>query len=353
MPRKKRKNASKDGEDVQSLPTADGATNGDAVNASDAGEVAPQSPLQKRPTLFIDQPIKIIPTPHDRFLKLPRTVGIVGAGFNGGQPRGGVENAPSQLVDAGLVEQLKDLGWQVQVDEKFPTYESLKPTVDEDVEGKLRNVKYVSNVTKSIAETVGAHAREGRLALTIGGDHSLAMGTVAGTASVYPDVGVIWVDAHADINTPETTLSGNLHGMPVAFLMGLGSCGLRDIDRDEKRILKHHKIRVFTMHEVDRYGIGKVVDMALQHLGTDCPIHLSFDVDALDPSVAPATGTPVRGGLTFREGHYICEAIYETGRVVAVDIMEVNPLLGQGDALRQTIEIGCSLTRASLGETLL
>ena len=177
-----------------------------------------------------------------------------------------------------------------------------------------------------------------------------------------------------DINTPETTSSGNLHGMPVAFLMGLGSCGtieafkwlkpcinpdkivyigLRDIDSGEKRILKHHKIKVFTMHEVDRYGIGTVVDMALHHLGPDCPIHLSFDVDALDPSVAPATGTPVRGGLTFREGHYICEAIYETGRVVAVDIMEVNPLLGQGDGQLKTIEIGCSLTRASLGETLL
>lgn len=156
--------------------------------------------------------------------------------------------------------------------------------------------------------------------------------------------------------------------------MGLGSCGtvkafewlkpclntdkivyigLRDIDNGEKALLKHHKIKVFTMHEVDRYGIGNVVDMAIQYLGPDCPIHLSFDVDALDPSVAPATGTPVRGGLTFREGHFICEAIYETGRMVAVDIMEVNPLLGQGESLRQTIEIGCSLTRAALGETLL
>lgn len=116
--------------------------------------------------------------------------------------------------------------------------------------------------------------------------------------------------------------------------------GLRDVDAPEREILKKHNIKAFSMHEVDRYGIGKVMEMALEYLGEDCPLHLTFDVDGLDPSVAPATGTPVRGGLTFREGHYICERIWETGRVVAVDIMEVNPTIGDATAMMQTVSIG-------------
>lgn len=186
----------------------------------------------------------------------------------------------------------------------------------------------------------------------------------------YPNACVVWVDAHADINTPETTDSGNIHGMPMAFLLGLGTpvpefawikptltpdrlvyIGLRDIDAGEKRILKENNIKAFSMHEVDKYGIGKVVEMALDHVNPkrELPIHLSFDVDALDPSVAPSTGTPVRGGLTFREGHYICEEVCETGCLVAVDIMEVNPSLKDAESVRQTVAVGCSLARSALG----
>lgn len=178
--------------------------------------------------------------------------------------------------------------------------------------------------------------------------------------SAHPEACLIWIDAHADINTISTTESGNLHGMPVSFLLGLNTpdqiqalsapsassnqtepapfswiepgkltpdrlvyIGLRDLDQGERRILKELKIKCFTMHDVDKYGIGRVMELALDHVnpGRDRPIHLSFDVDALDPTVAPSTGTPVRGGLTFREGHYICEAVYETGLLVALDIM--------------------------------
>ena len=179
--------------------------------------------------------------------------------------------------------------------------------------------------------------------------------------SAYPEACLIWIDAHADINSISTTQSGNLHGMPVSFLLGLNSdaeirslhvpepgkaeedapfawvtpklkadrlvyIGLRDIDAGERKILKENGIMCFSMHHVDRYGIGKVVEMALDKVNPnrDRPIHLSFDVDALDPTVAPSTGTPVRGGLTFREGHYICEAIAETGLLVALDIMVGN-----------------------------
>ncbi|KAJ3280700.1 Arginase, catabolizes arginine to ornithine and urea [Borealophlyctis nickersoniae] len=272
-----------------------------------------------------------------------------------------------------MISQLQDLGWKIEgFDEKFPTYEHLKPQGEEGKVGNLKNVGYVSRVTESVSQSVKAICEKGHLALTLGGDHSLAMGTISGSASVYKDIGVIWVDAHADINTPETTTSGNLHGCPVSFLMGLAGAvpgfswltpclspsrivyiGLRDVDGPEKHILRTNNIKAFSMYDVDKHGIGAVVNMALEYLGKDTPVHLSFDVDALDPTVAPSTGTPVRGGLTFREGHYICEAVCETGRLVAVDLMEVNPTLGDQASLVQTVQIGCSLVRSALGETLL
>ncbi|KAJ1552982.1 Arginase, catabolizes arginine to ornithine and urea [Nowakowskiella sp. JEL0078] len=306
-----------------------------------------------------------------KYLTSPATVSVVGAGFNGGQPRGGVEQGPARLVEFGLLDQLKALNWVVDFSEKFPIYENLRPPHSTDV-GKLKNARYVSQVAEDVKKTVEKICRSHHLALTLGGDHSIAMGTVAGSASVHPDVGVIWIDAHADINTPDTTSSGNLHGCPVSFLMGLAGevesfewlhpcltpdrivyIGLRDLDAPEKSILKKHKIKCFTMQDVDRHGIGRVMEMTLDYLGRERPLHLSYDVDAMDPSVVPATGTPVRGGLTFREGHYICEILHETGNLVAVDIVEVNPELGDEQNMMQTIQVGCSLIRSALGETLL
>ncbi|KAI9144901.1 arginase [Paraphysoderma sedebokerense] len=304
------------------------------------------------------------------------TVGIVGVAFSGGQARGGVEYGAQTLEEFGLHTQLTALGWKVEVDARCSDLTHLKPPKDPNV-GKVKNPIYVSKVNQLLSTVVGEHVRKGHLALTIGGDHSLAMGTISGSCSAYKDVCVVWIDAHADINTPLTTDSGNLHGCPVSFLLGLegtkmdafswlSPCltpdrivyvGLRDVDPAEKKILKDLGIKAFSMHEVDKYGIGRVMEMALDHVNPkrDRPIHLSYDVDALDPSVAPATGTPVRGGLTFREGHYICEALAETGCLVAVDIMEVNPALANGDHLQltQTVSVGCSLIRSALGETLL
>jgi len=306
------------------------------------------------------------------FLSNPKTVAIVGCPFSGGQPRAGVDEGPIHLVEAGIVNQLKELGWKVQFDGHH-LFEEIEAASDPPI-GKLKNPRLVSRVTEAVARTVGKHAKEGVLPLTLGGDHSLAMGTVSGTLDTYPDACLIWIDAHADINTVESTDSGNIHGMPVSFLLGIGSkvpefawvkpalkperlvyIGLRDVDAGEKRILRENGIKAFSMHEVDRWGIGRVVEMALDHVNPnrDLPIHLSFDVDALDPSVAPSTGTPVRGGLTFREGHYICEAIHETGLLVALDIMEVNPSLSDAASVQQTVAVGCSLVRAALGETLL
>ncbi|TFK76365.1 Ureohydrolase [Pluteus cervinus] len=311
-------------------------------------------------------------TPKPKWLSEPKTAAIVGCPFSGGQPKPGVDQGPINLVEAGLISQLSELGWQVKFDGHHQ-FEEIKASDDPPI-GVLKNPRLVSRVTQSVAEVVSSHVKRGELPVTLGGDHSLAMGTISGTLSQYPDACVIWVDAHADINTPETTDSGNIHGMPVSFLLGLGSkipefswvkpllkpgqlvyIGLRDVDAGEKRILRENGIKSFSMHEVDKYGIGKVVEMALDHVNPqrDRPIHLSFDVDALDPSVAPSTGTPVRGGLTFREGHYICEAIYETGLLIALDLMEVNPSLADDVSVQQTVAVGCSLVRSALGEVLL
>ena len=310
------------------------------------------------------------------FLK-DNSVDIISAGFSGGQGRPGVENGPQKLLENGLEYQLKGLGWNVTNKPGFPYHPpETRPKDGDDSIGKLKHANYVSNATKKLAELVQESCEQGRLPLTLGGDHSLAIGTLAGSSKVYGSkLGVIWVDAHADINTPNTTDTGNLHGCPLSFLLGLESTdispfnkwlkpcispnrlvyiGLRDVDPGERKIIRDHNIKAFSMHEVDKYGIGKIMEMALEYLGNKDPIHLSFDVDAFDPSVVPATGTPVRGGLSFREGHYICEELYDSGSLVAVDIMEVNPLLAQSEAeLIQTVKIGCSLARTSLGETLL
>ncbi|KAI0811001.1 hypothetical protein BC629DRAFT_1589741 [Irpex lacteus] len=309
-----------------------------------------------------------------QFIKEPKSLAIVGCPFSGGQPRPGVDQGPIHLVEAGLPKQLEELGWKVHFDGHHQFEDITNSIVSDPDIGKLKNPRLVSRVCEEVAKAVGGHAKEGVLPVTLGGDHSLAMGTISGTLDQYPDACVIWIDAHADINTAETTDTGNIHGMPVSFLLGLGApipefawvkpqlkpnkivyIGLRDVDAGEKRILKENGIKAFSMHEVDKYGIGKVVELALDHVNPkrDLPIHLSFDVDALDPTVAPSTGTPVRGGLSFREGHYICEAIYETGCLVALDIMEVNPSLAKEDDVKQTVAVGCSLARSALGETLL
>ncbi|KAF8226791.1 arginase [Tricholoma matsutake] len=303
-----------------------------------------------------------------KFIDEPRTTAIVGCPFSGGQTRPGVDEGPIRMVEAGLINQLEGLGWKVKFDGHHQ-FEDIKAADDPPI-GILKNPRLVSRVTKSVARVVGDHIAKRELPVTLGGDHSLALGTISGTLSVHPETCVVWIDAHADINTAESTVSGNIHGMPVSFLLGIGRkipefswvksllktqrlvyIGLRDVDMGEKQILRENNIKAFSMHDVDKHGIGKVVEMALDHVNPnrDLPIHLSFDVDALDPSVAPSTGTPVRGGLSFREGHYICEAISETGLLVALDLMEVNPSLADYDSVQQTVAVGCSLVRSALG----
>ncbi|MCJ1287215.1 Arginase, catabolizes arginine to ornithine and urea [Xylographa opegraphella] len=324
-----------------------------------------------------------------KFLSQPNELGVVAVGFSGGQGKSGVDAAPTALIDAGLLTQLSvDLGYDVHHDNQVHTFSSLIPQSDAPYRN-MKNPRTVSAVTKALASEVYSHASAGRLVLTLGGDHSIAIGTIAGTSRAIKerlgrDIAVIWVDAHADINTPETSASGNIHGMPVAFLTGLAKedkddvfgwlgkaggrseeegggvlglkklvyIGLRDVDRGEKEILRKHGIKAFSMHDIDRHGIGRVMELALTYIGLETPIHLSFDVDGLDPQWAPSTGTPVRGGLTLREGDYIAECVHETGSLVAMDLVEVNPSL-EAVGAQETIRAGCSLVRCALGDTLL
>jgi len=296
----------------------------------------------------------------------------VGVPFSGGQDKRGVDEGPGRLLSFGIGDQLKCLGWNIK--EEMLSIEDIKPKNEEDTHGTLKCPRLVGAVTQALAKTVQSHASEGSIVLTLGGDHSIAIGSIAGTFAAHPNAVVIWVDAHSDINTPESSQSGNMHGCPVALLLGIAGSvpgfewlkpcltpdrivyiGLRDIDEGERRILRDNKIKVFTMKDVDRYGIGKVMKKAFKHVNPykDLPIHLSFDVDGMDPSVAPSTGTPVRGGLTFREGCYICEFLAETGLLIGVDITEVNPKIGSERDVAVTLGVACSITRCALGETLL
>ncbi|KAF2147288.1 uncharacterized protein K452DRAFT_261667 [Aplosporella prunicola CBS 121167] len=320
------------------------------------------------------------PTIQPKFLPRRDDLGVVAVGFSNGQRKSGVDAAPMALIEAGLLDQLRDeLDFKVTYDGQVHSYTDVIPKEDPD-HRNMKMPRTVSAVTRKLSEQVYEHASKGRCVLTLGGDHSIAIGSIAGVAKatrerIGREIAVIWVDAHADINTPETSDSGNIHGMPVAFLTGLAKgdneemfgwikddqkisvtklvyIGLRDIDIGEKKILRENGIKAFSMRDVDKYGIGKVTDMALGWIGSDTPIHLSFDIDSLDPQWAPSTGTPVRGGLTLREGDYIAESVAETGNLVAMDLVEVNPSL-EAHGASETVRAGCSIVRCALGDTLL
>ncbi|KAM8915645.1 arginase-2, mitochondrial [Spinachia spinachia] len=302
-----------------------------------------------------------------------QSVAVLGAPFSRGQKRGGVERGPKFIRDAGLLERLSGLDYAVHDfgDLSFHHVEDDEPYM---------NVKFprtVGAANKTLSGAVSRAVGAGHTLVMLGGDHSLAIGSVAGHAQQCPDLCLIWVDAHADINTPMSSPSGNLHGQPVAFMLkelqdkmpdipgfswtkpflssrDLVYIGLRDVDPGEYQILKDLHIQYFTMRDIDRLGIQRVMEVSLDHLlsRTQRPIHLSFDVDAFDPSLAPATGTPVNGGLTYREGIYITEEIHNTGLLSAMDLVEVNPMLGgTRQAVEATASLAVDVIASSLGQT--
>lgn len=298
---------------------------------------------------------------------------VLGAPFSRGQKRRGVEHGPKVIRDAGLIERLSSLDYSVHDfgDLNFHHLEKDEPYMD------VKFPRSVGGANKMLSGAVSRAIGAGHTLVMLGGDHSLAIGSVGGHAQQCPDLCVIWVDAHADINTPMTSPSGNLHGQPVAFMLkemqakmpdipgftwmkpflssrDLVYIGLRDVDPGEYHILKDLGIQYFTMRDIDRLGIQRVMEVTLDNLlaRKQRPIHLSFDIDAFDPSLAPATGTPVNGGLTYREGIYITEEIHNTGLLSAMDLVEVNPVLGANpEAVEATASLAVDVIASSLGQT--
>ena len=293
---------------------------------------------------------------------------IIGAPMDLGADRRGVDIGPSAIRYAGLSDRLKQLGHTVH-----DIGNIVIPQPESQAEGNPR-LKYLDPIVQAseeLARIVTTSLQEGEFPLILGGDHSIALGSISGVARVRKPLGVIWIDAHPDFNTGETSPSGNIHGMILAALAGLGAdrltgvggwspkidpahiviVGARDIDVDEREALRKHSVHVFTMSDIDRNGISEVMKHANAIAGqNDNPIHLSLDMDALDPREAPGVGTPVRGGLTYREAHFAMEMIADTQRLVSMDVVEVNAILDRENA---TAQLAVELILSALGKKIL
>lgn len=297
-------------------------------------------------------------------------VDIVGVPMDFGQSRRGVDMGPSAIRYAGLRKGIEEIGHRIH---ESGNVQVPIPEMCQSDHPRLRNLDCVVPVARDLTDRVAEVIAEGHFPIVLGGDHSLSLGSVRGAAR-HRKIGLIWVDAHADFNTHETTPSGNIHGMPLAALAGLGHpklvglgekvaefgrrgvvepshiviVGARDLDPGEKENLREKGVRVFSMHEIDSYGINTVMQQALDIAtrGTD-GFYLSFDMDSLDPLYAPGVGTPVQGGLTYREAHLICEVVAETGKLVGMDVVEVNPIL---DERNRTAALAVELILSALGK---
>ncbi len=297
-----------------------------------------------------------------------KDITIVGVPLDLGAGRRGVDMGPSAIRYANVKDRLEKSGYDV-IDIgnlNVPTPETYK------VENKkVRYLKEVKMVNEVLANTVSDIIRSDRFPLVLGGDHSIAIGTIAGISKNKKDFGVLWFDAHGDLNTPESSPSGNIHGMPLAVSLGYGNpdlvnimdfypkikpenivvIGARDLDKGERRFIKEKGIKVWTMHEIDRLGMAQVMEKAILYLKerTD-GVHLSLDLDGLDPNDAPGVGTPVTGGITFREGHLAMEMLAEANFLISAEFVEVNPIL---DYRNKTAEVAVGLMASAFGEKLL
>ncbi len=281
-----------------------------------------------------------------------------------GQSRRGVDMGPSALRYAGLGERLRSLGYEA-VDRgnlELTDRDALPP------DGGVVFMPQVVDACDAVYDAARSSIRDGALPLFLGGDHSIAAGTVGGV-SHDGRAGLLWVDAHGDFNTPETSPSGNIHGMPLAALMGRGDerlvnqgrpgpklppedvvlLGIRDLDPVEKVELRKSGATVFTMRDIDQRGIADVAREAIDRLGHTDRLHVSLDMDSIDPSFAPGVGTPVPGGLTFREAHLLMETLAEDAQVGSVDVVEVNPIL---DEQNRTAKLALDLVASLLGKTI-
>jgi arginase len=306
--------------------------------------------------------------------QLPRSIRILGIPMDLGQQRRGVDMGPSAVRYAGLFQRLSRLGCQVEDAGNVLVPVREQRTVQahqwtESGAGGLRHLPEVASICRSIYEVAGSCSDTPEIPIFLGGDHSIAIGTVSGAACAGP-VGLIWIDAHGDFNTPETSPSGNIHGMPVAALVGRGHpdlidlghpgpklrpqeiamIGIRDLDGAEREALAGAGIHVYTMRDIDELGMATVARRALSHLNHLPRIHVSLDMDSIDPDVAPGVGTPVPGGLTYREAHLLMEILAESGKTTSIDVVEINPILDDGN---RTAELAVELVASLLGQRIL
>jgi len=300
------------------------------------------------------------------------TVHIIGVSLDLGGNRRGVDMGPSAFRIAGLGERLTALGMTI-VDEG----DLVAPIPETKTEGDPRKkyIREIARVCERLYKTSLGVLEKGGFPLVLGGDHSLASGSVAATADFvrreHKPLGLIWVDAHGDMNTPATSSSGNVHGMPLASLLGsepaelskIGGfspkvsadktvlIGIRNLDEREKEVMRASGVTVFTMKDIDRAGIASIVEQALTIAGRDTAgLHVSFDLDVCDPTIAPGVGTPVKGGLDYREAHMVMEMVADSGLLRALDLVEVNPIL---DDRNTTAILGAELALSALGQKII
>ena len=295
-----------------------------------------------------------------------RQVAIIGAPLDLGQERRGVDMGPSAIRYAGLEERLQSLGFEVR---DHGNVEAAVPEATAVHDERARFLPEIKATCERIAAKVVEELEAGATPIVLGGDHSVALGTLGALASVHGPGGVLWIDAHPDINTPETSPSGNVHGMGLAAALGLAGdgfaseawplpavdprrvalVGIRHTDEGERRLLREAGVRVFTMSEIDRIGVERAVREALDRVSGPGFVHVSLDMDALDPELAPGVGTPVRGGLTYREAHLALELVAEAGVAGSLEVVEVNPIL---DRENTTALTAVELVASALGKTI-
>jgi len=303
---------------------------------------------------------------------LPQKIRIIGVPMDLGASRRGVDMGPSALRVGGLAQQLKSMGHQV---EDAGNVLVKQPEEQHYGEKRAKFLAEIVETCKGLAQIVEKTLEDGMTPLVMGGDHSVAVGTAAGVSAWYRKkekrVGLVWLDAHADMNTPETSPSGNIHGMPLAAIAGYGPdeltqlagykpiinprnislVGVRDIDAKEKKIIKESGVHVFTMRDLDERGMREVMAEALRFAQDETEgICVSLDLDFVDPADAPGVGTPVRGGVTYRESHLALEMIAESRAVASLEIVEVNPVIDQHN---QTALLGIELMLSGLGKKIL
>jgi arginase len=298
---------------------------------------------------------------------LRRRVAVIGANLDLGAGRRGVDMGPSAIRYAGLASRLDELGYDYA---DLGNVETAVPEATESGDEHARFLPQIKETSQRIAQLVSHTVRDGFVPVVLGGDHSVALGTLAGLRDVHGPGGAVWIDAHGDLNSPETSPSGNVHGMVLAAALGLAGerfrddgwglpalepgrvalVGVRSLDDGERELLRDQDVKVFTMSDLDRLGVERSVREALAHVAGSGFVHVSLDMDAIDPDVAPGVGTPVRGGLSYREAHLAMELVAETGLASSLDVVEVNPVL---DRENETGKLAVELIASALGARIL